>query len=206
MGQVKSGNFFNKYTSQTLAARLSMRGFKTSLLELAKMTNVNRVHEVGCGEGYLTTFLSEQGFEVSGSDLCENIIKIARQSSNDDTQFFQRDIFKLNPLHDSAPLIICCEVLEHVEDPKSALIAVSQVASPWVIFSVPREPLWRILNVLSLRYITAFGNTPGHINHWSSDSFINMIENKFEIIAVRKPLPWTMVLARRKKNLTNGEL
>ena len=36
-----------------------------------------------------------------------------------------------------------------------------------LLVSVPREPLWRALNVARGAYLRELGNTPGHVNHWS---------------------------------------
>ena len=49
-------------------------------------------------------------------------------------------------------LIVCCEVLEHLVDAEGALDVVAGLARPWAILSVPREPLWRALNLLRLAY------------------------------------------------------
>ena len=36
---------------------------------------------------------------------------------------------------------------------------------------MPREPLWRGLNMARGAYLKDLGNTPGHVNHWSKRSF-----------------------------------
>ena len=59
------------------------------------------------------------------------------------------------------------EVLEHVPDPERTVSEMARVAKRWVLVSVPREPLWRGLNMARGAYIKDLGNTPGHINHWS---------------------------------------
>ena len=68
-----------------------------------------------------------------------------------------------------------------------------------MIISVPREPIWRFLNLLRGKYIKDLGNTPGHLQHWSSDKFVDLVSNYFEIIEVKKPFPWTMLLCKAKK-------
>jgi hypothetical protein len=49
------------------------------------------------------------------------------------------------------------------------------------------------------KYIKDLGNTPGHLQHWSSDKFVDLVSNYFEIIEVKKPFPWTMLLCKAKK-------
>jgi hypothetical protein len=47
-------------------------------------------------------------------------------------------------------------------------------------------------------YIGDLGNTPGHINHWSKRGFLQLLREYVDICEVRSPLPWTLVLCRRK--------
>ena len=67
----------------------------------------------------------------------------------------------------------------------------------WLIISVPREPIWRILNLARLRYATSLGNTPGHVQHWSSRRFVALVSEFADVRAVLRPLPWTVLLAHR---------
>jgi hypothetical protein len=46
------------------------------------------------------------------------------------------------------------------------------------------------------KYLGALGNTPGHLNHWSSEGFLRLLRRRFDVIEMRAPLPWTMALCR----------
>jgi hypothetical protein len=92
--------------------------------------------------------------------------------------------------------VLCCEVLEHLGDPEGAVDVLAGLARPWLIASVPREPLWRALNLARLSYIGDLGNTPGHLNHWSRRAFVRFLTRRFEVVQVLSPLPWTMALCR----------
>ena len=59
------------------------------------------------------------------------------------------------------------EVLEHVPDPEHTVAEMARVAPRHLLVSVPREPLWRGLNIARGSYMKELGNTPGHLNHWS---------------------------------------
>jgi hypothetical protein len=88
------------------------------------------------------------------------------------------------------------EVLEHVPDPEAVLAEMARVASAWLLVSVPREPLWRSLNLARGAYVKDLGNTPGHLSHWSKRGFARLLARYGEIVELRSPLPWTMALLR----------
>ena len=194
------GNTYDKYGSHNPIVRWIMRGFESSLDSLIKKVNPNSIHEVGCGEGYWVLKWSEQGIFVRGSDFSNKVIDLAK--SNATEKNLSIDIFKacsiydLNPEQDSAELVVCCEVLEHLERPIDGLIALRSIASPYLIISVPREPLWSALNIVRGKYLTDFGNTPGHIQRWSQQAFIDLVSRYFDILETHAPVPWTMLLCR----------
>ena len=70
----------------------------------------------------------------------------------------------------------------------------ARVAARHILVSVPREPLWRGLNVARGAYVRDLGNTPGHVNHWSKRGFIHLVERHGEVVETCSPFPWTMVL------------
>ena len=140
-----------------------------------RRSGARQVHEVGCGEGFLARRLASVGYQVRGSDLSAATIAEARRHSAGITPpiaFQVADLYRLDPDRDAAELIVCCEVLEHLPDPERAWTCSGRLARPHLIASVPREPLWRILNVARGRYWSELGNTPGHLQHWSRTTFI----------------------------------
>ena len=100
------------------------------------------------------------------------------------------------PAGDAAELVVCCEVLEHLADPERGLAVLASLARPWLLVSVPREPVWRALNLARGHYFADLGNTPGHLNHWSRRGFVNWLSTRLSVVEVRAPLPWTMALCR----------
>ena len=199
-GGIVVGNNYDKYASKNPIARWLMRGFSSSLSALVQKAAPNTIHEIGCGEGYWTMDWQLQGIDARGSDFSEKVIALAQDNARTQglspSTFSQRSIYDIQPREDSADLIVCCEVLEHLEDPLAGLAALQRVTTNNIILSVPREPIWCAMNMARGRYWSSLGNTPGHIQHWSSDDFIKLVGKYFEVQEVRKPLPWTMLLCK----------
>jgi len=198
---IAGGNLYPKYTVRNPIARLLVDRFLANLLDLARQSEARQVHEVGCGEGFLSTMLARQGFAVRGSDLAPAAVAAARGRAAElglGARFRVADLYDLEPERDGAELVICCEVLEHVPDPGRAVQLLARLARPHLIVSVPREPIWRLLNMARGRYWGDLGNTPGHLQHWSTAGFLALLEPHLEVRAVRTPLPWTMALCRRR--------
>ncbi len=196
------GNAYDKYGSNNPIVKRIMGGFHEALATLVEKSAPQTIHEVGCGEGYWVNEWRKQDIDARGSDFSEKVIAIARENGGEEgvpaEAFSIRSIYEVIPEEDSADLIVCCEVMEHLEDPGMALQALQKVVSKNLIISVPREPIWCALNLMRGKYIASFGNTPGHIQHWSSKSFIALVSNYFEIIEVRQPLPWTVLYCSRR--------
>jgi 2-polyprenyl-3-methyl-5-hydroxy-6-metoxy-1,4-benzoquinol methylase len=197
---VAGGNVYDKYGTSNPIERRLVGGFIRRLLALAERTGARDVHEVGCGEGELARRLAARGLRVRGTDASPEVIAEARRRAHDaglDVEFRTAAVEELDPDRDAAELVVCCEVLEHLPDPDAGIAMVARLANPWAIVSVPREPLWRALNVARLKYLGDLGNTPGHLNHWSRRGFIGHLGTHLDVIEVSSPLPWTMALCRR---------
>ena len=193
------GNVYDKYSTPNPIERRLVSGFLAQLMQLVDRTGASEAHEVGCGEGELALRLAARGLRVRGSDAFAEVIGEARRraaAACAEVAYETRSVQELDPERDAAELVLCCEVLEHLEDPDGALDVLATLAKPWLIVSVPREPLWRALNLARLKYVRDLGNTPGHLSHWSRAGFLRFLEARLEVVEVRSPLPWTMALCR----------
>lgn len=191
-----------KYHSKNPIARKLILGFMENLLSLAKQSGSTRFLEVGCGEGQICGLLAKNGFQVRGFDISEDAVAVARSEAEKhtlDIHFSRKDLYELDPGKDSEQTVICCEVLEHVEDPEKAIRKIFSVAEDYVILSVPHEPLWRFMNLMRGKYLTEWGNTPGHIQHWTKREFVRFVSRYAKVLSVQSPTPWTMLLCEPLK-------
>ncbi|HYB30208.1 MAG TPA: class I SAM-dependent methyltransferase [Solirubrobacteraceae bacterium] len=197
---VPTGNTFDKYGSTNPVVRRLMSRFEASLDRLFTSAGPRSVLDVGCGEGVLTYRWAQQLGEkpIVGIDLADPKLEAQwRTRRRENLQFRTMDVDDLRSFPDrSFDLAAAIEVLEHVPDPERTLAEMARVAARYLLVSVPREPLWRALNVARGAYVRDLGNTPGHINHWSKRGFIRTVGRHGQIAEARSPFPWTMVLAR----------
>ncbi|WP_266158279.1 class I SAM-dependent methyltransferase [Dyella silvatica] len=198
-----AGNFYDKYRTRNPVARWLMSGFLKAFDNATAVTQGStRAIEIGCGEGELSMRLARAGIAVEACDIAPEAIAeatIRAKAAGLDIPFIECAIEDVAGRFAPAELVICCEVLEHLEDPHAALEVLNRLSTRYVLVSVPREPLWRMLNLVRMRYIAELGNTPGHVKHWSRRRFVQMLATRFDIVSVQSPLPWTMVLCRVRR-------
>lgn len=198
-----AGNFYDKYRTRNPVAKWLMSGFLNAFDALRSLSvDVGGALEIGCGEGELTMRIARDGVAIQGCDIAPDAIDEARKRSSAaglTIPFSVCDIAAARKRFAPCDLVVCCEVMEHLEDPIAALEVLDTLSTKYVLVSVPREPIWRILNLARLRYIGTLGNTPGHVQHWSRRRFLRLLESRFDVLAVRTPLPWTMALCRVRR-------
>jgi 2-polyprenyl-3-methyl-5-hydroxy-6-metoxy-1,4-benzoquinol methylase len=196
---VPTGNTFDKYGSQNPVVRRLMAGFESTLEQLWEQAAPQSILDVGCGEGVLTAQWADKlgDRRIVGIDLDDPKLKAEwdkRRRAN--LEYRVEDATHLSFADGEFDMAAAIEVLEHVPDPERTVSEMARVAKSWVLVSVPREPLWRGLNMARGAYWKDLGNTPGHVNHWSKRSFVSMLSRHGTVEEVRSPFPWTMVLVR----------
>jgi SAM-dependent methyltransferase len=195
--------FTGKYETEGRAGRWLVDRFYAAVrgLLLPQVKPGDIVLEIGCGAGYSSLNLLEclpAGVDFVGSDVGETLLHKAR-FRNPGIAFVRQSVYDLALPDRSVDVVVMLEVLEHLESPVKALAEVHRVVRKAAIISTPREPLWRALNFLRGKYVRELGNTPGHIQHWSSRGLRREAEGLFRVTGVSQPVPWTVLsLAPRR--------
>ncbi len=195
-------NFRDKYTKSGWIGRLLVDRFYGAVNELVQecASELGVVLEIGVGEGFSTQRIRKMlpmGVQFEASEVHADLVRLAQQR-NPDIRVNRESIYALNHQPSSFDLILCLEVLEHLENPQAGLAELARVGRKYAIVSVPREPVWRMLNVMRGKYIRTLGNTPGHIQHWSTRAFRDFVAPSFDVLEARMPLPWTILLLRKR--------
>jgi 2-polyprenyl-3-methyl-5-hydroxy-6-metoxy-1,4-benzoquinol methylase len=200
------GNYEDKYNTKNLISRILVKGFlgkfDENLLSLSSRS-IRAVCEVGCAEGELLKRIHGvfPDANLVATDISEHeIAKARKNSSSMPVDFSIQNAEDLEAYPDSGfDLVVCCEVLEHLSNPKQGLNELHRISKKFVLVSVPNEPIWRILNLFRGKYVKSWGNTPGHLNHWTVDRFPKFLTSaEFRILARSYPLPWQMFLLEKK--------
>lgn len=199
IASVPTGNTFDKYGSRNPVVRRLMTGFERSLASLFERAEPDSVLDVGCGEGVLSldwaNALGDR--RVVGLDLADPKLEAEwRLRPRPNLSFVVGRGEELPFTEGEFDLVAAIETLEHVENPERTLAEMRRVARRHVLVSVPREPLWRGLNLARGAYVRDLGNTPGHVNHWSKRGLERLLSTYGDVTEVRTPFPWTMALVR----------
>lgn len=190
-----------KYETRNPIKKFLVGNFSKKLAELFYFTNPKTVADIGCGTGYIFKRIVEGACPGLGDiefymcDIDQKAVESARL-----TIPLQRAHFSVQDISDLAyrdrafDLVICCEVLEHIDSPEEAIKKIRSISKKWFIFSVPNEPWFSAGNLLFGKNLAFLGSAPGHVSRWSTASFVDMLKKYFIVHKVMRPFPWSLVL------------
>lgn len=189
---------FTKHTHKNPIQRFLIGRFFDTVLDLAGRTQAESILDVGCGEGFTLNKLKQAGIgkKLEGIEYLDTAIELGKKY-HPDIKIKQGSIYEL-PYKDNAwDLVLCTEVLEHLEDPKKALAELARVTKRYCLFSVPHEPWFMLANFLRGKNWSRWGNDIEHVNHWSKSGFEIFVSKELSIRTVRNPFAWTIILAEK---------
>ena len=194
--------FQTKYSSKNPIALFLIRKFQSTIVSLVREVRPETLLDVGCGEGVVIHKLRDEfrNMRIEGVDTHLDSLEIAKRL-NPFIQFYGGSIYCLPLKDESYDLVLCSEVLEHLQDPGAALREVNRVSRKCIILSVPNEPLWRVGNMVRFKYWKRLGDTPTHVQHWTPSAFRAMANEYVHVVQMRVPILWTMLLCERRARL-----
>jgi len=195
----KTTDNYRKHTTSNPIQKYLIERFYINFMAEVKWVKPRRVLDVGCGEGFTLERLhkAKLGDKLVGIDFLNTAVEIGKKErSHLDLQ--EGSIFDIKFKENSFDLVICSEVLEHIENPEKGFKELVRVSSKYVLLSVPNEPWFMGANLIRGKNLERWGNDIEHINHWSTNSFIKFVEKHLEVVHVFRPFPWTLILAQKK--------
>lgn len=190
---------FVKHTSKNPIQKFLINNFYSSLISLAKPLLLDTILDAGCGEGFTMDKLAKFGIgkKIEGVEYSKDAILLGKKLFPKLT-FKEGDVYDLPYKDNSFDLVICTEVLEHLDEPSKALKEVLRTSKRYVLISVPNEPFFMLGNFIRGQNLPRLGNDPEHINHWTISSFLGFLKkNGLKIKIIRLPFPWILVLGEK---------
>ena len=115
--------------------------FRLEFIEKHHTIENQNILDIGCGGGILSESLAQKGAEVTGIDLAEEVLTIAKLHGLDsgvkvDYQLIAAEEYA-EAHANQHDIVTCMEMLEHVPDPGSIIQAAAKTVKPggWVFFS-----------------------------------------------------------------------
>jgi len=134
--------------------------------------NEKKLLDVGCGGGVLSESMAENGATVTGIDLAEESLEVAKlhlYESHHKIKYTNQSVenFAQNNKN-SFDVIVCMELLEHVPDPQSIINACSTILKPggWLFLStLNRTPESMVIGILMAEHV--MGLIPKGTHHYN---------------------------------------
>jgi len=194
-----------KHTEETGIRKKLIDNFNARFEQTVALLKPTNVMDMGCGEGFMLKLVQKNAPEarLTGCDISKQAVDIAQVNVGPEANIFVNDSFTTPLAAGSFDLVICTEVLEHVEQYHQMLAEIQRLAGKYVILTVPHEPWFILGNLLAGRHRSTRGNHPEHINHWNVRSFKKLVNQYFEPVKCFRVFPWIFYIGRI--NIENNE-
>ena len=199
MSKTQLPSNFRKHTHKNPIQQLLINNFYKTLINVIKPLKAKTILDVGCGEGFSLNKLNENniGEKLEGIDYSKEAISIGKKLFPN-LLLKQGSIYDLPYKDNTFDLVLCTEVLEHLENPKKGLQEILRMSKKYILVSVPNEPFFMMSNFLRGKNVMRFGNDSEHINHWTIFSFQKFLKSKnIRINKLKLPFPWILVLGEK---------
>ncbi len=193
---------FKKHTHKNPIQRLLLWNFFNNLVNLISTKKVDFILDVGCGEGFTLNRLKEHkiGNHLEGIEYLKDAIELGKKVYPN-IKITKGDIYKLPYKDNSFDLVLCTEVLEHLEKPEDGLKELVRVSKKYLVISVPNEPFFMFAQFIRGKNWSRLGNDVEHINHWTMFGFPKFVKKNagasVRILARCFPFAWTMLLLEK---------
>src|ERR1035437_4180607 len=128
----KATDNYRKHTHRNPILRLLLGNFFRNLANLTAAKTVDSILDVGCGEGFTLNRLKEKriGKKLEGIEYSEAAIELGHKIYPD-IIIKQGNIYQLPYEDNSFDLVLCTEVLEHLDKPQAGLKELVRVSKKY---------------------------------------------------------------------------
>lgn len=188
-----------KYQDRFFLKRFLIKRFLRSITENVAVLRPKNIFEAGCGEGFVSGYLSVNFPDIDFFGLDQDktaLVRLNRLFPRIKT--FQHDLEIPVENQEKYDLVMAIEVLEHLAHPDEALKNLNRLTKKYLIVSVPWEPAFSGANFLRGKNLKKMGRDKEHINFWNKGQIAAIIARYFKIVKTQISFPWTIVIAEKK--------
>lgn len=194
---------YSKYLTKNPIKRRMLNNFLQKIATTISEKEFARLADIGCGEGLVINYLATNSLInpiiATGVDLSAEALRQAKKR-NPSSKFIRANAMDL-PLEDcSYELVISLEMMEHIQPPDNALKELLRVTKDRLIISVPDEPLFSYLRMLSGQDVAKLGKHPEHVNFWNRQTLADFLRKRAKgfTVKVDTSTPWLIATLVRK--------
>lgn len=184
-----------RYATNSRIYQWHTHAFHERVVEWVQRAAPASILDAGCGEGFATGFIAERmpTARVEGIDVSPGAIAYAQEHFGERVDYRVGSVYDLPYDDDSFDLVLCSEVLEHLDRPEDAVREITRVARRHVLLTVPLEPYFDALNRIGRA--AGVGGDPGHINFWTRRGWTEFVGRQFGRVETDTRLIYNLALA-----------
>ena len=180
-GDGKPRNMFNRIMDKLFRQAMYER-YKRTIVFLSNSNDVNTVLDVGCGSGRYAVDLSKNGMSITGVDLAQEMLDIAK--SNSQKLGFNNNFIvgsyldiTIETKHDAAILM---GLFDYISNPVDLFVKLKKDTSKYILASFPKSG-----GVLAWQRKIRYNMRNCQLFYYSKDSLIDILDkasiNNYEI-------------------------
>jgi len=190
-----------KYFPRNPLRRLLIENFLSRLGLIVAGRPGKKILDLGCGEGFVDYYLTLHFPDrmITGVDPDPAALQAARKI-NPSLDYFEADARRLAFPDRAFDLVLCLEVLEHLDDYPQVMAEARRVSAGPCVFSVPAWPWYQATNFLIGKNWARLGEHPDHVVRFTKKRLGLDLEKVFgPPVELIFSYPWLIGLAGRKK-------
>lgn len=159
-----------RFVPETMGGQLIEAEHLSRYAWAAPLAQDRSVLDAGCGLAYGSAMLAEAGARaVLGVDRTEPVLEAARARVGDTVRLQAADLLDLPFADGEFQLVVCFEVIEHVEEPLAVLDELRRVLTPDGLLAISSPNRNR-----------SQGNNPHHRHEFEPDEFERELSSRWE--------------------------
>jgi len=198
VAEIETSNYA-KFRSHNPVVRRLIDRFYLNVRSFVEPLEPDSVLDAGCGEGETIARLADcLPQRVAGVDVREDCVAFTRRRFSW-MEVSRQSVYELAFPGGTFDLVLCLEVLEHLDQPADALSELCRVSRRDLVLSVPHEPWFRVGSLLRGQHLARLGDHPEHVQRWDKRAFTKFLAPRVEVVRVATAFPWLIAHCRPRR-------